>query len=250
MTHPTPDWTPETLLAYADGQLSDERARAVERVLEIDPAAARCLADLRAGRDAADGAFARVNQVPPPPALTHAADALAAGLSDRARRRADRRSGLRGLAALLDRLALPALRPVGAMAAVLLVVAVTAFGIGRWTAPMPGTADGTLRLAGSGAAELPLAATDALWQALETAAPGESLAWQGVGGGASGTVTVFAAVDTGLDTTCRPFHHAWTRDAAAQSLAGLACRDAAGGWSFLTLPAAPTAPTDSAEPTR
>jgi hypothetical protein len=55
MTHPTPDWTPETLLAYADGQLSDERARAVERLLETDPAAARCLADLRAGRDAADG---------------------------------------------------------------------------------------------------------------------------------------------------------------------------------------------------
>lgn len=228
------DWTPELLLAYADGALAPDRARDVEAVIAADPEAAECLARLKAGAVAASGAYARVADTAPPASLTRAADALAVGLAEHARRRQHRRVGLSGW---MDRLGAG---PTVAVAASLLIMLAVGFGAGRWTAPSPGT----VGLAGGSGSEMPVAAADALWRALETDGAEDTVAWTAGSGDTGGTVTVLAPIDTPLSAPCRPFRLQRTVGATTITADGLACRDDAGGWSILTLPPSPTGMAD------
>ncbi len=59
----------ETLMAYADGTLAPEEATRVARGVAADPVLAERLGQLRAGGEAARGAFAGVLQEPVPDRL-------------------------------------------------------------------------------------------------------------------------------------------------------------------------------------
>lgn len=236
-------WTVEDLLAWTEGTLPPDRARTVADALARDPEAAASLARLTAGEAAARKALERA-ATPPPPGLTRAADALAAGLAERRRRTTDRRRRATGLTAPRLDASGGRRRRALAAAAVVLIAVLGAFAGGRWSAP--DGADATLRLAAAPTDRpMSLAEADALWRALEQAAPGETVAWRSDDGTGRGRITAGETVDPGLETRCRRFDRVATASAgSAGTERGLACRDRAGGWSILILPA----PPDGADP--
>jgi len=64
---------PETLMAYADGELDAETRRAIEAEMAVDPAIAQEIARHRAMRNEVGGAFAGVLEEPVPDRLLRAA---------------------------------------------------------------------------------------------------------------------------------------------------------------------------------
>jgi hypothetical protein len=66
-------FSPETLMAYADGELDAETRRAIEAEMAVDPQVAKEVARHRAMRSEVGGAFAGVLDEPVPDRLLHAA---------------------------------------------------------------------------------------------------------------------------------------------------------------------------------
>jgi anti-sigma factor RsiW len=178
-------WTDEELMAYVDGTLPPHDAARIERILAHDAEARSTAELLRAGADAARGAFAPLAGAPVPISLARIV-----------------RDGP------VRRLATPPRWALASAAAVLLALG---FG-GGWLAH-PAASD-TYTLAGAEEDE----GDGPLMEALDTARDGESVP---LGNGT--TVTLTGPVDAGLGTTCRGYArsgHSTTRGLACRDQDG------------------------------
>ncbi len=142
------NYTNETLMAYADGELDPESRAALALAMQTDPALAAKVAQHQALRQAVFGAFAPVLDEPVPTRLRAAAATPASAPSTSAGKVVQLNSARAALAAKRGALAAPAPRRAwpawGALAASVLVGLVIARGAWQGAAPEP---DGARTLA-------------------------------------------------------------------------------------------------------
>jgi anti-sigma factor RsiW len=207
-------WDEEMLLAYADDELDPKQAAAVEELLRGDPEAQAVLALLRRSATAVRHAFDAPLSEPVPERLTALLEQPVAAARSR--------------------------RPAFALSHVMLPLAasiltlVLGFGGGylfrdeeAMVAPAS-TADsdpGEERFA------------SALRRALDQGAGGEAIAYEVPETGARGSVVIVGPVDSGLGIPCQAFRHEAAQNGAVSRSVGVACRQADGAWSILSVPA-------------
>jgi anti-sigma factor RsiW len=193
-----------TLLAYADGMLAPDEARAVERAVARDRGAADKLRLMRDSAQLVRDAHARAFTAPVPGRLS---------------------TLLRPRTASVRRRTWPRWLPALAASACALAIG---FVVGRALFEPPGVV--SLASAGQASASQASALDDmtafALIVALDGGAPS---------GGSGPQVTILGDVDAGLGVPCRRF-----AVGGATPLRGLACEGGDGTWSLLLLPGPPS----------
>lgn len=216
-------WDETALMAYVDGELDAETARAIEASLPNDPEARALVAQYRLSATAAGRAFDGSLCLSVPPALLRAAGV---GDTQPVQLAAERRIRRPGIAS--RRVWLP-------LAASLAAVAVGLAGYGVWknqNAP-------TVHLAGSGPSLADQRFEGALLSALNQSDDHKSVTYTVPGAEHPGRVTLLGPVATPLGLPCRAFV-----DAPAQSdrppMGGVACRAPDGSWNVLTSPIPPS----------
>jgi surface antigen len=78
-----------------------------------------------------------------------------------------------------------------------------------------------------------------LYRALERDESGVSVRYEDAATGTTGSVTVAGKIASSQGNDCREFQHEWTDARGKGRETGLACRSAAGDWSYLTVPREP-----------
>jgi hypothetical protein len=212
--------TPERILAFVDGELSEAEHREVAAAIAADPAAQAMAAAMRSSAAAAAPAFDEALEAPWPPRLT---TLLAAAQPDGEPRvvaftRQRRTGGAWRLA-------------IAASLAALLLGLAGGYTLRGFDVP--------LRLAGDGQGD-PAAArfTAALHQVLDRDRTGDTVDYSLPTASASGRVTLLGPVQTRSGMACREFSHAARRGNQSRTDNGIACRSAGGGWEILLLPVA------------
>lgn len=199
-------WDETTLMAYVDGQLDAETARAIDAALANDTEAQALVAHLRLGATAVAGAFDGSLRQPVPPPLLRTAMA-----GTRQKVSVARSAWWR-------------------VAAALAVVTIGITAVQMWR----GNESRAVRLAGQTAsADQQFQA--ALMRALRQTTADGSVTYGVPGANRQGRVMLLGPVDSPLGVPCRAFRH---EPAAADQapLEGLACQASDGSWSVLTLP--------------
>ncbi|MFO1056409.1 MAG: hypothetical protein U1E53_05515 [Dongiaceae bacterium] len=206
-----PGVTPEQIVAYLDGELPAGEREAVERAIAADPVAARMAAEMRGAAEAAAAAFAEVARRPVPARLSHLLEGdNVVPLRARPRQPAWRRYLGPAVAASIG---------LALLAAIQL---------------MP-SGPSTLRPASDDAAAPPDPFAPALYGALDTAKPGETVDYGAPGAARGGRITILGELATRSGLICREFH-AELRGGSPAAEDGIACRRPDGGWDVLTEP--------------
>jgi surface antigen len=191
-----------TLVAFVDGELEGDRARAVADAVARDPRLAAAVETLRRADDLVRAAFDGAAWTPLPP-LTLGPPAVAVPLR------------LRPAAAPRPRRWL-----MPALAAALAGLLVGA-GLGRYALPPPGDTLAEL--------DRQLQAS-ALMRSLESEVSGSTVAWENPETGSRGTVRLIRSFRSGADQYCREFEQNALIGGAETVIRGIACRDAEAGW--------------------
>lgn len=200
----------ETLLAYADGELTAAEAERVERHLADDAEARATVASLREGRALLQGAYNEALTSPVPDKVQAAIDNA---LADHGRR-----GGLRGTA--------PAWMPL-ALAASIATVVVGA-PAGYFLADRAIDAKlARLEALHRGDRQALEAAID---QGLERNVSGLEVAWHNPDSGSQGTVTPLRTFKNAEGKWCREYVAASEMDAQKETRRAIACRTGEGRW--------------------
>jgi hypothetical protein len=211
MGHETaPGVTPERIVAYLDGELPAGEEAEVARAIAEDPEAARMAAEMSDAARAAAAAFAAVAQAPVPERLERLlAEPKVVPFPTR------QQSWRRYLA--------PA---IAASIGVILLAA---------TQLVTTTPRSVLRPASDDAGDTaPDRFAPALYGALDSAKPGETVEYGPPGDASGGRITILGELATASGLTCREFRTAPRGGRAAED--GIACRRPDRGWDVLTEP--------------
>lgn len=214
----------ETLMAYADGELSPARAAEVEAVLRADEEARNAVARYRESAAVARGAFAYAMNQPVPERLLRAARGGAA--------RADRWAWLR-------RLPMPAMPATPGLALAASFMLLLGVGVG-YLAHEFGAEDagngGGLTVADIGGARLS--------GILERTASGTAASWTTAGGERTVTVAIRSTFRDKRGAYCREYRLRTVENAQEKALRGIACRTGKARWETrVAVAAAPPAAT-------
>jgi hypothetical protein len=205
--------TPERIVAYLDGELPHGERELVARAIANDPAVARMAAEMTAGAAAASAAFAHAAAAPVPERLTRLLSAQPNVVPFRQRRAAWRRT----------------LVPAAAAAAIGLLLLASITLVPRGAGPLRPASDGDSDPAQD-------RFTAALYGALDSARPGETIAYGEPSPQAGGKITLLGELATRSGLTCREFQAETHGGAIAMAQAGIACRRPDRGWDVLTEP--------------
>ncbi len=210
--------TPERIVAFVDGELSQSEQREVAAAIAADPAAEAMATAMRQSAAAVAPAFDEALQAPMPPSL--AALFAAPPSADAAKIIPFPARPRAGTAARLA---------IAASLAALLVGLAGGYSLRGLDAPLRPASDGTAD---------PTADrfTAALYQALDRGRPGDSVDYALPAASASGRVTLLGEVPTRSGLPCREFSHVAKQGGQSRTENGIACRGPGGGWETLLLP--------------
>jgi len=214
----------ELLVAYVDGELPAEEARAVEAALAHDEAARETVRRLRLSAEVAARAFTGMAEEPVPERLVTAARRAGAGHAA-----ALRREGRPGLARRL--------LPIAASLAMLATGLAAGYGLrGAFDRLQAGAPAGGGYTPAAAAAD-PLAESfeATLQAALDSGAAGQSFTYQAPAVG-EGRIQLGHSFTTGFGVDCREFHREEMRGDTRRASNGLACRSADGSWNAMLFP--------------
>jgi len=203
----------ESLLAFADGDLRGEEARAIQAALSEDLALQETVRLLRRSSSAVSHAFDQSLKEPVPPRLLAATRGAEAGTGERSRRRPFVAAWVWGVAASLVAFA------IGLSSGNLLYSPAHGYSPAAETPLDPLTARFEVTLLG----------------ALDTGAEGQLFPYASKDVG-EGAIEVGRSFVTASGSDCREFRRQETRGKQQLSDGGIACRGANRAWSMMILP--------------
>ena len=197
----THDFSDETLMAFADGELDDADMERVEAAMNDDPALAERVALFMEARELAEGVFARQLAQPAPPSLQAAVERMIAAPAAPATVMPFQAKGRVPAAANENRRGFARFAMAAAASVAIVAAGLAGYMAGQGSAP-------------AGSAQVALIDVPGLDDALLTTASGDTTEIAG-----AGTLTAVSTFTDGADRVCREFELA-----SEQAFVGIACR--------------------------
>lgn len=211
----------QTVMAYVDGELPEERRREVARRIDADPALRDLERTFRESRDMLRDAFAGEEGADVP-------DRLLAVFDEPAEDAAPRPTAeVIDIAGFLRAPAYRRVRQAAAMAACVMLA--VGLGVGTMISGLPGPDAGSRQ-----GAPLLAAADPNTYRLLSETPSNEAVAWANADGTATGRLVALSTFQDRGDRYCRQFVQEVSGDATSASpsqIFGIACRGAGGDWS-------------------
>lgn len=197
----THEFTDETLMAFADGELDDDAMARVEAAIDDDPALAERIALFMESRELAESVFERQLSQPVPPALQAAVERMIAAPAAPSTVMPFQRKRSAPVAANENRRGFARYAMAAAASVAIVAAGLAGYMAGQGSAP-------------AGSAQVALIDVPGLGDALLTTASGETTDIAG-----AGTLTAVSTFTDGADRVCREFELA-----SEQAFVGVACR--------------------------